>query len=202
MGQQLVLKMRPPVYFCSFLLGGLYNGMLSPWTNFSIKAALWYQGMRVGHSNPCCRKPIVDSHFTLGQIRNLSHVFAIVILTQQSPLLTPARPILTPPTGEANADQSCQSNGTAHTDPIAYYATAYAAMVRDWRDSKGVGPFPIATMQLPPRCARHHCCGSCMGVCVVHDSGSCGRLRPCSVPCSALQSSLRIVVVLCPADAL
>eukprot|EP00041_Stephanoeca_diplocostata_P031952 m.1007673 g.1007673 ORF g.1007673 m.1007673 type:complete len:237 (-) comp24057_c0_seq26:3099-3809(-) len=74
---------------------GLFNGMVNPWTNFSIKAALWYQG-------------------------------------------------------EANADQSCQTNGTAHSDPIAYYATAYASMVRDWRNSKGVGSFPIGTMQLPP----------------------------------------------------
>lgn len=47
----------------------LYNGMVSPWVPFAIKAALWYQG-------------------------------------------------------EQNADQSCQANGTSHTDPVAYYATA------------------------------------------------------------------------------
>ena len=74
----------------------LFNGMVSPWTNFSIKAALWYQG-------------------------------------------------------EQNADQSCQfTNSTCHTQPVGYYAAAYAAMVRDWRDSKGAGDFAIGTMQLPP----------------------------------------------------
>lgn len=75
--------------------------MVSPWTNFSIKAALWYQG-------------------------------------------------------EENADQSCQVNSSmwpgppaAHAEPIKYYAAALAAMVQDWRSSKGID-FPLVTMQLPP----------------------------------------------------
>jgi hypothetical protein len=79
----------------------LYNGMVSPWTNFSIRAALWYQG-------------------------------------------------------EENADQSCQVNSSmwpgpppAHTQPVEYYSAALGAMVRDWRDSKGIN-FPLGTMQLPP----------------------------------------------------
>lgn len=79
----------------------LYNGMVSPWTNFSVKAVLWYQG-------------------------------------------------------EENADQSCQVNSTmwpgpaaAHTQPVEYYAVAYEAMIRDWRQKKGVR-FPLGTMQLPP----------------------------------------------------
>lgn len=82
----------------------LYNGMVSPWSNFSIKAALWYQG-------------------------------------------------------EENADQSCQANSSmwpappaAHTQPVEYYSAALAAMVDDWRSSKGIA-FPLGTMQLPPSTA-------------------------------------------------
>jgi hypothetical protein len=37
----------------------------------------------------------------------------------------------------------------AHVQPVEYYAVAYAAMLRDWRDRKGIN-FPIGTMQLPP----------------------------------------------------
>ena len=58
--------------------------------------------------------------------------------------------------GEENADQSCQANSTmwpappaAHTRPLEYYSVAYEAMVRDWREKKGV-EFSLGTMQLPP----------------------------------------------------
>lgn len=57
---------------------------------------------------------------------------------------------------EENADQSCQANSTmwpanpaAHVRPVEYYSRAYEAMLRDWRDSKGID-FPVGTVQLPP----------------------------------------------------
>ena len=61
--------------------------------------------------------------------------------------------------GEENADQSCQVNSSmwpgppaAHTQPVEYYSAALAAMVQDWRSSKGID-FPLGTMQLPPSTA-------------------------------------------------
>jgi len=39
--------------------------------------------------------------------------------------------------------------GAARTQPVEYYSVALAAMLRDWRASKGVD-FPLGTMQLPP----------------------------------------------------
>ena len=63
--------------------------------------------------------------------------------------------------GEENADQSCQVNssmwpgsGAARTQPVEYYSVALAAMVDDWRESKGVN-FPLGTMQLPPSTAAN-----------------------------------------------
>ena len=90
-----------PVKSAANVQSALFNGMVSPFTNMSIRAALWYQG-------------------------------------------------------EQNADQSCQANSSmmpgapaSHVEPVLYYSVAYAAMLRDWRDSKGIN-FSVVTMQLPP----------------------------------------------------
>lgn len=50
--------------------------------------------------------------------------------------------------GEANADQK-----VAEVDQRAYYAELYQAMIKDWRDRKGMGDFAWLTMQLPPSVA-------------------------------------------------
>lgn len=50
--------------------------------------------------------------------------------------------------GGANADEQIPG-----VDQTAYYAELYQAMIRDWRDKKGMGDFAWLTMQLPPSVA-------------------------------------------------
>ena len=53
--------------------------------------------------------------------------------------------------GEANADQKIKDkSGKGEIDMTAYYAAMYQAMIKDWRDRKGMGDFAFMTVQLPP----------------------------------------------------
>ena len=51
--------------------------------------------------------------------------------------------------GEANADEKVVAQGQAN-DQTAYYSAMYQAMIRSWRDLKGMGDFAFMTVQLPP----------------------------------------------------
>eukprot|EP01051_Picozoa_sp_SAG22_P009971 SAG22_NODE_869_length_6749_cov_3.048120_2_plen_278_part_00 len=123
--------MVDPIKSAANVESALFNGMVNPFTNMSIRAALWCK----------CSWP---NHTAVVLLREFGLSRAYMYLSTVADQ------------GEENADQACQANSSmwpatpaAHVQPVEYYSAAYAAMLRDWRHSKGVS-FAAGTMQLPP----------------------------------------------------